>query len=88
MTYIITTFFCIGILFGNQNSLAMEPLGHLAGLGAAIVGSLGTLIQMQLGTLIGRSYNETIFPLVLGLGILSFIALLVVIWAEKETARS
>lgn len=88
MAYIISTFFCIGILFGNQNSLAMEPLGHLAGLGAAIVGSLGTLIQLQLGTLIGQRYNGTIIPLVLGLGILSLIALLVVIWAEKETAHS
>ena len=53
MVYIMATFFCIGILFGNQNTLAMEPLGHLAGIGSAIVGSLSTLIAMALGAVIG-----------------------------------
>ena len=27
MAYLMLTFFCIGLLFGNQNALAMEPLG-------------------------------------------------------------
>ena len=31
MTYLMMSFFCVGILFGNMNSLAMEPLGHIAG---------------------------------------------------------
>ncbi|MCA9926101.1 MAG: multidrug effflux MFS transporter, partial [Anaerolineales bacterium] len=60
MTYLMTTFFCVGVLFGNMNSLAMEPLGHIAGIGAAIVGSLSTFISTLLGTLIGQSYNGTI----------------------------
>ena len=40
MAYLMLAFFFVGILFGNQNSLAMEPLGRLAGIGAAVVGSL------------------------------------------------
>ena len=28
--YLMLTFFCVGILFGNMNSMAMEPLGHIA----------------------------------------------------------
>ena len=83
--YILLTFFCIGILFGNQNSLAMEPLGHLAGIGAAVVGSVGTLIQMVLGTIIGQSYNGTVIPLIAGLGGLTALAFLVVIWTERKT---
>jgi DHA1 family bicyclomycin/chloramphenicol resistance-like MFS transporter len=84
MTYIMLTFFCVGILFGNQNSLAMEPLGHLAGIGSAIVGSLSTLISMPLGTIIGQSYNGTVLPLIVGLGILSALALAVVRWVEAK----
>ena len=84
MAYLMLTFFCIGLLFGNQNALAMEPLGHLAGIGAAIVGSLSTLIQMPLGTIIGQNYNGTIFPLVIGIGILSGLSILVVRWAEEK----
>lgn len=83
LVYIMSAFFCVGILFGNLNSLAMEPLGHIAGIGAAIVGSLSTLISTLLGTVIGQSYNETIFPLVLGLGILSGASIFVVNWSES-----
>jgi DHA1 family bicyclomycin/chloramphenicol resistance-like MFS transporter len=83
MAYLMMTFFCIGILFGNQNSLAMEPLGHLAGIGAAVVGSLSTLIQTPLGTMIGQNYNETVVPLILGVAILTALSILVVHWAEN-----
>jgi DHA1 family bicyclomycin/chloramphenicol resistance-like MFS transporter len=83
MTYIMGTFFCIGILFGNQNALAMEPLGHLAGIGAAVVGSLSTLISMPLGTVVGQSYNGTVVPLIAGLALLSGLAMLAVRWAES-----
>jgi DHA1 family bicyclomycin/chloramphenicol resistance-like MFS transporter len=53
MAYFAMAFFCVGVRFGIQNSLAMEPLGHLAGIGAAVVGSLSTLISTPIGTLIG-----------------------------------
>jgi DHA1 family bicyclomycin/chloramphenicol resistance-like MFS transporter len=89
MAYIMLTFFCVGILFGNQNSLAMQPLGHLAGIGAAVVGSLSTFIAIPLGIFIGQSYKGTVFPLVLGIGILSGLSILVVRWAEsKQVVRA
>jgi DHA1 family bicyclomycin/chloramphenicol resistance-like MFS transporter len=84
MTYLMLNFFSVGILFGNQNSLAMEPLGHMAGIGAAIVGSLSTLISMPLGTIIGQSYNGTILPLIIGMAVLAGMAYLVVRWAESN----
>ena len=83
MLYIMLTFFCVGILFGNQNALAMEPLGHLAGIGAAVVGSLSTLISMPLGTMIGQSYNGTVVPLIAGLAILSGLCIFAVRWADS-----
>ena len=84
MSYLMLTFFCIGILFGNQNSLAMEPLGHLAGIGSAVVGSLSTLISFTLGTVIGQSYNGTVLPAIGGLGILALLSIFVVRWAEAK----
>jgi DHA1 family bicyclomycin/chloramphenicol resistance-like MFS transporter len=84
MAYVMATFFCVGILFGNQNSLAMEPLGHLAGIGAAVVGSLSTLISMPLGTIIGQRYNGTVLPLIVGMALLSGLSILVVRWAESN----
>ena len=84
MAYLMMSFFCVGVLFGNQNALAMEPLGHLAGIGAAIVGSLSTLITMLLGTTIGRSYNDTILPLIAGIGVLAGVSVFIVHWTESQ----
>ncbi len=84
MAYLMMSFFCTGILFGNLNALAMQPLGRLAGIGAAVVGSLSTLISMPLGTLIGRSYDGTVLPLVVGMGILTGLSILVIRWAELK----
>ena len=82
MGYLMIAFFGVGILFGNNNSLAMQPLGHIAGLGAAVVGSLSTLIAVPLGAMIGRSYNGTILPLIAGIAILTGLSLIVVYWTE------
>lgn len=66
MLYLLPTVFSVGILFGNLNSMAMEPLGHIAGLGSAVVGCLSTLISIPFGTYIGMQYNGTVNPLVMG----------------------
>lgn len=84
VVYLMMTFFGIGILFGNLNTLAMEPLGHMAGIGAAVVGSLSTLISMPLGTFIGRSYNGTVLPLVASIAILAGVSIFVVSWTESK----
>jgi DHA1 family bicyclomycin/chloramphenicol resistance-like MFS transporter len=82
MAYLMVTFFCIGILFGNLNALAMEPLGQMAGVGAAFVGSFSTLISMLLGTAVGQNYNGTILPLVIGMVTLTGISNFSIRWAE------
>jgi MFS transporter, DHA1 family, multidrug resistance protein len=84
MAYLMAAFFCLGILFGNFNALAMEPLGHIAGVAASVVGSLTTFISLLLGTLIGRSYNGTVLPLVGGFAVLGLAALAIVRRAERS----
>jgi DHA1 family bicyclomycin/chloramphenicol resistance-like MFS transporter len=82
MAYLMPSFFCIGILFGNMNALAMEPLGHIAGVGAAVVGSLSTLLATPLGAGIGQAYNGTVTPLALGFAVFGLGALALMRWAE------
>lgn len=73
--YLMPLFFTIGILFGNLNALAMEPLGHIAGIGAATIGSLSTFTALAIGTVIGQSYNGTVLPLITGFLVLSVLSL-------------
>lgn len=82
MAYFGVILFCTGILFGNMNAMAMEPLGHIAGVGAAVVGSMSTLISAPLGIGIGRAYDGSVLPLIGGFALCGFLALVVMSWAE------
>ena len=64
MVYLMGAFMCVGLLFGNLAALAMEPLGHIAGVGAAVVTSLGTLVSVPLGMLIGQRFDGTMYALI------------------------
>jgi DHA1 family bicyclomycin/chloramphenicol resistance-like MFS transporter len=88
MLYLMTTFFGIGLLFGNLSAMAMQPLGHIAGTGAAVVGGLQTLISLALGTAIGQSYDGTVVPLVAGFAILSVLAMIAMRWAEPSRSAA
>lgn len=87
MTYLMAAFFGIGLLFGNLNALAMQPLGHIAGTGAAVVGATSMLISLAFGTWIGQSYDGTVMPLVLGFALLSGCSSIAAMWAESGRPR-
>ena len=82
MAWLLAAFFCTGILFGNFNALAMEPVGHMAGLGAAVIGSVSTLVSLPLGWAIGASFSGTVTPMVLGFAVLGAVSLIAVWWTE------
>jgi len=83
MAYLLPLFFLFGILFGNLNALAMEPLGHIAGLGSAVVGSLSTLISVSFGILVSDAYDGTVLPLTLGFAVLGLGGLAIMRWTES-----
>ena len=86
--FLLVVFFCLGMLFGNMTSLAMEPLGHLAGIGAAIVGALSMLISIAGATVMGQAYDGTVLPLVAGFGICGLAALGALTWTESGSGAS
>jgi len=87
LAYLLLVFFCEGILYGNMNALAMEPLGHIAGIGASVVGALSMVISIAGGVLIGQAYDGTVLPLVAGFGILGFAALAPMRWTDSGAPR-
>ncbi len=79
-------FFSLGFLFGNLRSIAMEPIGHIAGIGAAITGFISTLLSVPIGTYIGSYVTTTVHPVFFGFMICGFISLLIFIaFREKRT---
>ena len=84
----LATFFCVGIIFGNLNALSLEPLGHMAGLGAAFVGSISTFLSLPLAWVIGHQFDGTVFPLVIGFALLGLATCGVVFWTDREPGGS
>ena len=77
----------VGLLFGNLNALAMEPMGHIAGLAAAVIGAVSNLVAIPAGTLIGQYYDGTIMPMTIGFTVLGALALLCVKLAQPSSAN-
>ena len=89
MAYLLAVFLCIGLVFGNLNALAMEPLGHIAGVGAAVVASLSTFISVPLGALVGQSFDGTVYAQVGSFAVFGAGTYAAMRWAEGgESARS
>ncbi len=87
ITFLFLAFFCFGILFGNINALAMEPLGHIAGVGSAIVSAVSTLQAAFFGSLISQAYDGTILPLLIsftGYGLISIMVMYLTMTASRE----
>ncbi len=59
-------FFFIGVLFGNLNSLAMVPVGHIAGVGAAFIGSFTSLLAVPIAIFINQFLIDGIQPIAYG----------------------
>ncbi|MEM7567870.1 MAG: Bcr/CflA family drug resistance efflux transporter, partial [Pseudomonadota bacterium] len=79
----LLAFACIGLLFGNLNALAMEPLEAVAGLGAAFAGSATTLLSLPIGTTIGGLYAGGVAPLVAGFALCGACALATMTITER-----
>ncbi len=84
LTFLIPLMFCVGLLFGNLNSIAMEPLGKIAGTGASVIGSLSTLISLPIAYYMGNLYTNSVHPLFLGFFIFSIISFLIILWLTKN----
>lgn len=55
--------FAIGFIIGNINAIAMQPLGQIAGIGAAIIGFFSTIITVVLSIIIGLYINTLASPI-------------------------
>lgn len=76
LLFMAIQFFTIGFIFGNLRAIAMEPIGHIAGIGAAITGFISTILAVPIANFIGSFVKDTALPLFIGFtvfGTLSFL---------------
>jgi MFS transporter, DHA1 family, multidrug resistance protein len=66
VAYMSVLFFAFGLMFGNLNAIAMEPMGDVAGMASALIGCISSLMSLAIGTAIGQLYTTSVMPIVVG----------------------
>lgn len=80
-------FFSIGFLFGNLRAMAMEPVGHIAGIAAAITGFISTIMAVPISIYIGRFISETALPLFVGFSICAALSIALLLYLKADEKR-
>jgi len=75
--------FSFGLVGSNTMTLAMEPLGKVAGTASSVFGFLQTAGGAALGAGIGYAYDGTVVPVAAGFFCLGLIAIACVLIAEN-----
>ena len=73
-----------GLIGANFNSIAMEPLGKVAGTASSVLGFTQTVGGGLVGAAIGQTFNGTATPLIAGTALTSLITVILVLIAEKS----
>jgi MFS transporter, DHA1 family, multidrug resistance protein len=66
LIWTIGVFFMVGLTIGNLNALALEPVGHIAGMAASVMGSIATVASVLLAVPVGLMFDGTALPLMSG----------------------
>lgn len=71
------------LLFPNMNTIAMDPMGSVAGMAAAVIGMVSIAGGALLGSLLDRAFDGTVQPFAFGWVASGLAASAFVLWAER-----
>ena len=86
--YMCTAFFMVGLTFGNLNALALEPLGHIAGLAASVVGSVSTVLAVVIAIPIAQLYDGSLVPVVTGVMLCAALACALMLTTRRAASAT
>ncbi|XOY55927.1 MAG: multidrug effflux MFS transporter [Rhodobacterales bacterium] len=85
-TYVIWVtgnFFQAGLTIGNLNALAMEDMGHIAGLAASIIAAISTIGAVLIAAPIALMFDGTPMPMAVG----ALVAASIALWLTTKIKR-
>ncbi len=83
----VAIFAMMGLTMGNLNAMAMEDLGHIAGLAASLMTASATVISVILAIPVGLAFHGTQVPVMTGVLVFSTLALGLMLWAGRGPQR-
>ncbi|QCE42597.1 multidrug effflux MFS transporter [Psychroserpens sp. NJDZ02] len=87
LLFMAIQFFTIGFIFGNLRAIAMEPIGHIAGIGAAITGFVSTIMAVPIANFIGSYVKDTALPLFIGFTVFGSLSLMIFTYIKSTRKR-
>ena len=79
-----TMMLCVGLIGSNQITIAMQPMGHIAGTASSTIGFFHSAGGAFLGAIMGYFYNGTILPVAIGFLICGIISLSFMMIGKSE----
>ncbi len=79
-------FFQAGLTLGNLNAIAMEPMGHIAGMAASVTGAFSTVIAAIIAAPIGTMFDGTTQPLIFSILVMAAVGFLLMLYMARVNA--
>ena len=70
-------------MFPQLNSGAMQPVGHIAGAAAAVIGTVSNLIGAIVGAVIDNAYDGTVNPFTRAFLLSGIVSAALILWARS-----
>ncbi|MEO9777569.1 MAG: multidrug effflux MFS transporter [Sedimentitalea sp.] len=83
-----SVFFIAGTTLGNLNAIAMEPMGHIAGMAASVIGAIATVCAVLIAAPIGLLFDGTLYPLAFGIFACAVVGFLLMLQMGRLEKRS
>lgn len=80
----LSVFFIAGLTFGNLNALAMQKLGHIAGMATSVITAISTVVAALIAGPVGLAFNGTAVPAIIGAVVCSALCFWLTHWSEKR----
>jgi DHA1 family bicyclomycin/chloramphenicol resistance-like MFS transporter len=77
-------FFQAGLTIGNLNAIAMEPMGHIAGMAASVIGSISTVLAALIASPLGLIFDGTLRPILVPVFIMAILALILMRFMKRD----
>ncbi len=75
LLWLLSNFFQAGLTIGNLNALAMEEMGHIAGLAASVIAAVATIGAVMIAVPIALQFDGTPLPMAIGTLVCAILAL-------------
>jgi DHA1 family bicyclomycin/chloramphenicol resistance-like MFS transporter len=73
--WVLSIFFQAGMTIGNLNALAMEEMGHIAGLAASVISAVATIGAVMIAVPVAIQFDGTPLPMAIGTLVCAILAL-------------